>query len=75
MIKYEYKVIYHHVGELVFPWTSQEIRDKLGRRGLEKSLNELSDEGWEIVSCTSSAMGSFLFFSPMATIILRRETT
>jgi Domain of unknown function (DUF4177) len=72
VIKYEYKVIYNHSGEQM-PWASQEIRDTSGRRGLEKSLNALAEEGWEIVSCTSSALGSFLNFSPMTTVILRRE--
>jgi Domain of unknown function (DUF4177) len=73
MTKYEYKVIDHRVGEMVLPWASQEIRDKCGRRGLERSLNALADEGWEIVSCTTSALGWFLSFSPMTTIILRRD--
>jgi hypothetical protein len=75
MTKYEFKVVYSHVGEMVFPWTSQEVRDKCGRRGLEKSLNGLADEEWEIVSCTTSSLGWFFFFSPFTTIILRREKT
>jgi Domain of unknown function (DUF4177) len=74
MIKYEYKVIYHNMDDLG-PLASQERQDKQGRRGLEKSLNELADEGWEIVSCTTAATGAFLYFSPKATIILRREKT
>ncbi len=73
MIKYEYIVIHNHPGGQMLPWASQEILDTSGRRGLEKSLNALAEEGWEIVSCTSSALGWFLYFSPLTTVILRRE--
>jgi hypothetical protein len=74
MIKYEFKVIHSYVGKVGI-WTPQEIRDESGPRGLEKTLNGLADEGWEIVSCTTSALGWCLALEPWTTIILRREKT
>jgi hypothetical protein len=76
MTKHEYKVVYARPGgTLLFPWASQKVRDAVGRGALEKALNALADEGWEVVSCTTSSFGSVLYFFPMATIILHREKT
>ncbi|MCH7921096.1 MAG: hypothetical protein IIC50_24395 [Planctomycetes bacterium] len=76
MAKYEYKVLYTRPGgTMLFPWASQKVRDAVGRGALEITLNHLADEGWEVVSSTTSSFGSILYFFPMATVILRREKT
>jgi hypothetical protein len=80
MSRNEYKVIYARPGGAmavpwVVPWASQKIPDAFGPSALEKTLNGLADEGWEVVSCTTSPLGSWFSFHPMATIILRREET
>ena len=74
MSKNEYKVIYARAGgATLVPWASQEIRDRFGPGALEKTLNGLADEGWEVVSLTTAPLGSWFIFHPMATILLRRE--
>jgi hypothetical protein len=74
MIKYEFKVVHSYLGKAGL-LTPQEGRDRYGPLGLEKTLNGLADEGWEIVSCTTSVVGSIFALEPWTTVILRREKT
>jgi hypothetical protein len=55
------------------PWASQDLRDKIGPASLEKQLNLLADEGWEVITCSTASAGSLFYVSPYATVILRRE--
>jgi hypothetical protein len=74
MARYEYRVLSGSpTGHFLMPWASQELRDKIGRGSLEKQLNILADDGWEILSCSTTTAGNFLFHSAYATVILRRE--
>lgn len=68
MPKFEYKVVHMPPRP---PFTlSQKVRDELN---LEKVLNQMADEGWEVLSCTTTVSGGFLYLSPITTVILRRE--
>lgn len=70
----EYKVVYARPGGfLLFPWASNELKDSIGKQGLEKQLNALAAEGWEVVSCTSATFGTILYMFPMATVVLKRQ--
>lgn len=74
MADFEYKVIYARPGGfLLFPWASKDLKDSIGRQGLEKQLNVLAAEGWEVVSCTSATFGTIFYMFPMATILLKRQ--
>jgi len=74
MTNYQYKVIYARPGGfLLWPWAKQELKDIVGRQGMEKQINKAAAEGWEVVSCSTASTGSLLYFFPMATIVLRRE--
>lgn len=74
MAQYEYKVLYGSpTGHSLMPWASQEVRDKVGRGSFEKQLNLLAADGWEVISCSTASYGCLLFFSPYATVILRKE--
>jgi hypothetical protein len=74
MAQYEYRVLYGSPkGHFLMPWASQELRDKMGRGSFEKQLNMLADDGWEVTSCSTASAGTLFFFSPCATVILRRE--
>jgi hypothetical protein len=71
---YEYKIIYDSpTGRWLMPWASKELREKIGLGSFERKLNNLGEDGWEIVSSNTASTGSFLFFSIQATVILRRE--
>ena len=71
---YEYKVLHGTpTGHRLMPWASQELREELGPGALERQLNRLGEEGWEVVSSSTAPAGSFLIFSVQATVILRRE--
>lgn len=74
MAGYEYKVLYGRPGGfLLFPWASKEVKDAIGKKGMETQLNTLAAEGWEVVSCTSATTGSLFYWFPMATVLLKRE--
>lgn len=70
----EYKVVYARPGGfLLFPWASKELKDSIGKQGLEKQLNAWAAEGWEVVSCTSATLGTLFYMFPMATVLLKRS--
>ena len=74
MTDHEYKVLYARPGGfLLFPWASKEVKDTIGKQGLEKQLNALAAEGWEVMSCTSATTGSLFYWFPMVTILLKKE--
>ena len=74
MVQYEHKVLYGYpTGQLLMPWASQEMKGRVGPGSFEKQLNALADDGWEVISCSTASAGSIFFFSPYATVILRRE--
>lgn len=74
MPHYEYKVLHGSpTGQFLMPWASQELRDKIGPASLEKQLNLLAGEGWEVVSSSTAPAGSLFYFRPCATVILRKE--
>ncbi len=74
MNRYEYKVQYGRpAGIVLFPWASKEHKDRVAPGSFERKLNELAEQGWVVVSCTTASEGSFLFFHSMATVVLQRE--
>ena len=74
MGKHEYKVLHGNpTGTWLMPWGSQKVRDAIGPGSFEKRLNQLADEGWEVISCNSASVGSFLWMGVVATVLLRRE--
>lgn len=40
---------------------------------VEKPLNELVDEGWEVISFSTTPVGNFVLIQPMVIVLLRRE--
>lgn len=74
MPMYEYKVLYGSpTGLSLMPWASQKVRDEIGVGSFEKKLNRLAEEGWEVISCSTTSVGNFLFQGAAATVLLRRE--
>ena len=74
MAKYEYKVLSGPpTGALLMPWASHEVRDKIGRGSFEMKINALADEGWELVSASTTSVGGFLYRGTHATVFFRRE--
>jgi len=74
MANSEYKILHGRPnGYALMPWASQTIRDAIGRGSFERQLNQLAEEGWEVVTCSTASEGSFLWFTPQATVVLRRE--
>ena len=74
MTQYEYKVIYAQPSDTaVSSWASQKVKDKVARESMENRINEAADDGWEVISCSTAIYGTFVYFLPMATIVLRRE--
>jgi hypothetical protein len=70
MNEYEYKWIYRPARKpLLLPWASQKTRDLFD---VEKTLNDLAAEGWEVISCNTTSVGTFLFFVGVVTVLLRR---
>jgi len=72
MANYEYKLLHGSpTGALLMPWASQAQRDAAGPGSFEKKLNKLGEDGWEIISCSTTS--DFLCFNLQATVVLRRE--
>ena len=70
---YEYKVIYEKPGGTVlFPWARQELKDRLGPQAVERRINELATDGWELVSCSEWSTGNFFWISGSVMIVFRR---
>lgn len=76
MPTYEFKVLYGSpTGHYLMPWASQKMRDECGIGSFERKLNRLAEEGWEVLSCSTTSVGTFLFQTAVATVLLRREKT
>ena len=74
MAGYEYKVLYGSPpGAMLMPWASQEVREEIGPGSLEKKMNTLANEGWEMVSASTNSVGGFLYRGTHATVFFRRE--
>lgn len=54
-------------------YASEELKHEIGPGSYERKLNELAQEGWEVIASSTSSVGSFLFIRPVTTTILRRE--
>ena len=75
MPKYEYRILHGKAsGTLLFPWASQKSKDLIGPGSFEKKLNDLARDGWVVISCSTAALGSFLWVTPMATVVLQRRS-
>ena len=73
MLKYEYRILYGKPsGMLLMPWASQRSKDLIGPGSFEKKLNDLANDGWVVISCSTAALGSFIWVTPMATDVLQR---
>ncbi len=55
------------------PYASEELKDEIAPGSYERKLNELAQDGWEVIASSTSSVGSFLFTRPVTTTILRRE--
>jgi len=74
MTRYEYKVLSGSpTGLRLMPYASEELKHEIGPGSYERKLNELAQDGWEVISSSTAAVGSFLLFKPVMTTILRRE--
>jgi len=74
MPNYEYKVLSGSpTGLLLMPYASEKSKHEIGPGSYERKLNELAQDGWEVISSSTSAVGSLLFLRPVTTTILRRE--
>ena len=75
LARYEYKVLYalppgHRVG----PLASREMKDQMLDTGrLERELNTLGEQGWEVISSAGGSIGAFFIWSSYTLIVLRRE--
>lgn len=76
MKKYEYKILRGRPGgTLLMPWASEEVKKKIGLGSFENHLNELSDDGWEVVNLSTVSCGNFMSMLDMAVVFLRKEKT
>ena len=69
---YQYRIVYGRpLGMRLMPYAGQDVKDQIGPGSLEKKLNQLGEQGFEIVSCTTNTVGSFLLQHVAATVVLR----
>ena len=74
MAKLEYKVLSGSpTGILLMPYASKELKEEVGPGSYERKLNELAEDGWEVVSSSTASVGNFFYVKPVTTTILRRE--
>ena len=74
MARFEYKVLHGSPGGIsLMPWASREMRERVRPSTLEWQLNDLAADGWEVTACATAPAGSWLWLTPTATVILRRE--
>jgi len=74
MPRYEYKVLSGSpAGLRLMTYASEDSKHEIGPGSYERKLNELAQDGWEVISSSTSAAGSFLFLRLVTTTILRRE--
>lgn len=70
--KHEYKVLSGSpTGIRLLAYASEELKNEVGPGSYERKLNELADDGWEVVSSSTAAVGSLFFIKPVTTTILR----
>lgn len=70
---YEYKLIYDKPGGMwLFPWASQEVKDRCGPQALERRVNELAANGWELVSSSTWSTGNFFWITGCAMMVFRK---
>jgi hypothetical protein len=72
LAKYEYKVLYALApGYRVPILAPRAVKDiMLGASELERQLNALDEQGWEVISCTTIGGGFFTF--GCTTVLLRK---
>ena len=73
MPRYEYKVLSGSPTGIRLIYATEELKHEIGPGSYERKLNELAQDGWEVISSSTCAAGSFIFLKPVATTILRRE--
>jgi hypothetical protein len=74
MANHEYKVLTGSpTGLRLMPYASEELKNEVGPGSYERKLNELADDGWEVVSSSTSSVGNFISLKPVTTTILRRD--
>jgi hypothetical protein len=74
MAKYEYKVLSGSpTGIRLMPYASEELKDEMGPASYERKLNGLAEDGWEVMSSSTTSVGSIFFLKPVTTTILRRD--
>lgn len=74
MAKFEYKVLSGSpTGILLMPYASKKLKEEFGPGSYERKLNELAEDGWEVVSSSTASVGTFFYVKPDTTTILRRE--
>lgn len=70
---YEYKMIEGLTKRLrLMPWASAAARELFKKAELEYKLNELTQEGWEVVSFGVASAGSLFWLAPQGFALLRR---
>jgi hypothetical protein len=71
MSNYEYKILHGPPqGMALMPWASQAVRDAVGPGSFERKLNNLVEEGWEVVNFSTATEG---IFRVSATVLFRKE--
>ena len=74
MAKHEYKVLSGSpTGIRLMPYASEELKDSVGPGSYERKLNELANDGWEVVSSSTASVGNLFSMKPVMTTILRRD--
>jgi hypothetical protein len=74
MAKHEYKVLSGSpTGMRLMFYASEELKDEFGPGSYERKLNQLAEDGWEVLNSSTTSVGSFLLKKPVTTTILRRE--
>ena len=70
---YEYKVVEGPTKRMwLMPWASAQARELFRKAELECKLNELSQDGWELVSFGVANAGNFVWLAPQGVALLRR---
>ena len=74
MAKHEYRVLSGSpTGLRLMPYASEELKDEFGPGSYERKLNQLAEDGWDVISSSTTSVGNFLFIKPVTTTILRRD--
>ena len=74
MAQHEYKVLSGSpTGIRLMPYASKKLQEEVGPGSYERKLNQLAEDGWEVISSSTTSVGSFLFIKPVTATILRRQ--